>query len=51
VVVAAPSLLGSLRPLLHESVVKRVVAEIPKALTSHQIDEMERIIADQLAES
>lgn len=48
VVVAAPSVLGDLRAELHEEVQSRVVAEIPKTLTGHPIDEIERLVKAEL---
>jgi protein required for attachment to host cells len=49
VLVAPPRVLGSLRPALHKEVASRVVAEIPKDLTGHPVDQIERIVAEELA--
>lgn len=45
VVVAAPEVLGALRAELHPEVRTRVVAELPKTLTSAPIDEIESVLA------
>jgi protein required for attachment to host cells len=48
VVVAPPQVLGDLRGKLHKEVAARVVAEIPKTLTNHPVDEIEALVAAAL---
>ncbi|QQA44428.1 host attachment family protein [Pelagovum pacificum] len=50
VLVAAPNVLGEIRGKLHKEVESRVVAEIPKTLTNHPIDEVEKILTSELAD-
>jgi protein required for attachment to host cells len=45
VIIAPPRVLGDLRKVFHVEVAERVVAEIPKELTSHPLAEIERLIA------
>jgi len=45
VVVAPPKVLGTLRKAFHKEVVDRVIAELPKELTSHTIPDIERLLA------
>ncbi|MBR1155062.1 host attachment family protein [Bradyrhizobium sp. JYMT SZCCT0428] len=45
VIIAPPKVLGNLRKALHAEVIARVIAEIPKELTSHPVVEIERLIA------
>ena len=45
IVVAPPKILGNLRKAIHPEVAGRIVAEIPKEMTSHPIAEIERHIA------
>lgn len=42
--VAAPGVLGTLRQHLHVSVAQRVIAEIPKTLTQHSVDDIQSIL-------
>lgn len=49
VLVAPPKVLGTLRQSLHKEVAGRVVAEIPKNLTGHRVDQIERIVAEEVA--
>lgn len=49
VICAAPGTLGEMRSKLHKEVADRVVAEIPKVLTNHPLNEVERILRDTLA--
>lgn len=42
IVVAPPTVLGDLRKELHKEVSDRIVAEVPKTLTNHPIDEIEK---------
>lgn len=44
IVVAPPKVLGTLRKAFHAEVAGRIVAEIPKEMTSHPIPEIERHI-------
>ena len=45
VVVAPAKVLGNLRQAFHAEVAERIVAEIPKELTSHPIPEIEKLMA------
>ena len=45
IVIAPPKILGNLRKAFHAEVADRVVAEIPKELTSHPISEIEKLLA------
>jgi protein required for attachment to host cells len=45
IVIAPPKILGNLRKAFHAEVADRVVAEIPKVLTSHPISEIEKLVA------
>ena len=49
VIVAPPKVLGTLRQSLHKEVASRVVGEISKTLTGHPVDQIERIVAEELA--
>ncbi|MFQ6548737.1 host attachment family protein [Aestuariibius sp. 2305UL40-4] len=51
VLVAAPNILGELRDQLHQEVTKKVVGEIPKTLTNHPLDEIEKIVKADLSET
>ena len=44
-IVAPPTTLGELRRHYHSEVERRLVGEIPKDLTNHPVDEIEKIIA------
>src|SRR5690606_17148659 len=44
VIVAPPLVLGEMRQKLHKEVTRRVVAEVPKTLTGHPVDEIENIL-------
>lgn len=44
VLVAPPVVLGELRKDLHKEVADKVTAEVPKTLTNHTVDEMEKIL-------
>lgn len=44
IVVAPPRTLGELRKHYHKEVEKRLAAEIPKDLTGHPVDQIEKII-------
>jgi protein required for attachment to host cells len=45
VVVAPAKVLGNLRQAFHAEVAERIVGEIPKQLTSHPIQDIERLMA------
>lgn len=51
VLVAAPHVLGDLRKELHKEVSDKVVAEIPKTLTNHALDEIEKRVAEDLKDA
>ena len=44
-IVAPPTTLGELRRHYHSEVERRLIGEIPKDLTNHPVDEIEKIIA------
>jgi protein required for attachment to host cells len=44
VIVAPPFVLGEMRQKLHKEVASRVTAEVPKTLTGHPVDEIEKIL-------
>ena len=49
VLVAAPGVLGALRDNLHQEVSDKVIGEIPKTLTNHPLNEIEKIVMADLA--
>ena len=49
VLTAAPGVLGELRHKMHKEVSDRVIAEIPKTLTNHPLDKVEKLIAREFA--
>lgn len=49
ILVAPPNTLGELRSELHQEVADKVVGEVPKTLTNHPIDEIEKILKGELA--
>lgn len=49
VLACAPQVLGALRQDLHKEVADKVVGEVPKLLTNHPLDEIEKIVKDELA--
>lgn len=49
VIVAPPQTLGELRQKMHQEVGNKVIAEIPKTLTNHPIDEVEKLLVKELA--
>lgn len=51
VLVAAPGVLGELRQQLHQEVTEKVIAEVPKTLTNHALDAIERHVADELKDA
>tara|TARA_R110000737_G_scaffold343201_1_gene368955 strand:+ start:38 stop:493 length:456 start_codon:yes stop_codon:yes gene_type:complete len=46
--IAPPKTLGELRQALHKEVSDRVIAEVPKTLTNHPIEEIERQLRNGL---
>ena len=48
VLVASPGVLGELRSKMHQEVEHKVVAEVPKTLTNHNLDDIEKILKDEL---
>ena len=48
VLVAPDKVLGTLRQKLHKEVASKVVGEVHKTLTGHPVDQIERIVADEL---
>jgi protein required for attachment to host cells len=48
VLVASPGVLGELRSKLHKEVADRVVGEVPKTLTNHPLDEIEKVLKAEL---
>ncbi len=44
VIAASPQVLGEMRTHLHKEVQSRLIAEIPKTLTNHQLDEIEKLV-------
>ncbi len=50
VLVAPPQTLGELRDEVHQEVADKIIGEIPKTLTNHPVDEIEKIVATSLAE-
>ena len=48
VLVASPQVLGNLRDGLHKEVSDRVIAEVPKTLTNHPVDEIEKLVKREL---
>ncbi len=49
VLVASPQVLGELRKDMHQEVTSKIVAEVPKTLTNHPIDEIERLVKEEIA--
>lgn len=49
VLVAPPKTLGELRKSLHKEVADKVIAEVPKTLTNHPIDQIEQQLKAELA--
>ncbi len=45
VLCAAPRVLGELRKELHPTVADKVIGEVPKTLTNHPVDQIERILS------
>lgn len=51
VLVAAPKVLGDLRDHMHKEVRDRVVAEIPKTLTNHPVNEIEKLVKQEMEDA
>lgn len=49
VIVAPPGVLGELRDEMHQEVSNKVIGEIPKTLTNHPVEEIEKIVKSDLA--
>lgn len=49
VLVAPPQTLGAIRPALHKEVQAKIVAEIPKSLTSMPVDQIEKAIIKEMS--
>lgn len=49
VIVAPPQVLGDLRAAWHKEVTDKIIAEVPKNLTSHPLDEIEKQVAEAMA--
>ncbi len=47
VLACAPQVLGDLRKELHREVAEKVVGEVPKVLTNHQLDKIEKIVKEE----
>ncbi|CUH39049.1 Protein required for attachment to host cells [Jannaschia seosinensis] len=50
VIVAPPSVLGTLRDEMHQEVSDKVIGEIDKTLTGHPVPDIEKIVVETLAE-
>lgn len=48
VLVAPPKTLGELRRKMHKEVADKVIAEVPKTLTNHPLDEIETMLSGDL---
>ena len=48
VLVASPQVLGVVREEMHKEVADRLVATIDKTLTNHPLEEIEKIVSDEL---
>lgn len=48
VLVASPKVLGDLREALHKEVADKVIAEVPKTLTNHPVNEIETLVKKEL---
>ena len=49
VLVAPPKILAELRDKMHKEVADRVVGEVPKTLTNHPLDQIEKILQSEIA--
>ncbi|WP_163849590.1 host attachment family protein [Pseudooceanicola aestuarii] len=50
VIVAPPKILAELRKTLHQEVTAKVIAEVPKTLTNHPVDEIEKQVKADLSD-
>lgn len=50
VLVAAPDVLGELRKNLHQEVTDKVVGEVAKNLTNHEISKIEHMVKDAISD-
>ncbi|WP_339770233.1 host attachment family protein [uncultured Pseudosulfitobacter sp.] len=48
IIVASPQVLGVLRDEMHSEVTSKIIAEIPKTLTNHPVNEIEKIVKHEL---
>ncbi len=48
VLVASPQVLGVLRADMHKEVTDKIVADIPKTLTNHPVDKIEKLVKAEL---
>lgn len=44
IVIAPPKAMGELRKAFHPEVASRIVAEVPKELTAHTVEDIERVL-------
>ncbi|MBY6153309.1 host attachment family protein [Vannielia litorea] len=51
VLACAPQVLGELRKVMHKEVADKVVFEVPKTLTNHPVDEIEKLVNGEMAEA
>lgn len=49
VLVAPPKTLGELRQKMHKEVASRVIAEVPKTLTNHPLNDIEKMLSGEIA--
>ncbi|WP_099823720.1 host attachment family protein [Oceaniglobus indicus] len=49
VIAASPGVLGELRDKMHKEVRDRLIFEIPKTLTNHSIDDIEKIVTSEMS--
>lgn len=50
-IVASPGVLGDLREAMHIEVRDRIIAEVPKTLTNHPIDGIERAVKEAMSKA
>ncbi|GAA4215894.1 protein required for attachment to host cells [Sagittula marina] len=48
IIVASPQVLGVLRDEMHKEVSDKVIAEVPKTLTNHPVNEIEDLVKKEL---
>ncbi|KKL64881.1 hypothetical protein LCGC14_2160550 [marine sediment metagenome] len=48
VLVASPGVLGEIRSKMHKEVADKVVGEVPKTLTNHSVDDIEKVLSAEL---